>query len=391
MIGYDEAQAIVAGAARPLASEMVPLAAASGRFLAAAVVANVASPPADVSAMDGYATSGDDLPSFTLVGISYPGNGFAGRIGAGECVRIFTGAPVPEGAKRVIVQEIVRTDGSQIVLVSPPGSATHIRPRGSDFMAGEQLLPAGRQLDPRALVAAAGADLATAEIWSRPRIVILTTGDELVEAGTARATPGAIPESVSLGVSALAEQYGGHCVSRRRLRDEPQEIKEASERALAEADLVVMTGGASVGEKDYAKPVFQELGLELEFSKVAIKPGKPIWFGRARGKLVMGLPGNPTSAMITGRLFLAPLVRGLAGGDPAHASRWRHAPLVQDMPPCGDRETFVRGRWRGDGVEAVPNQDSSAQRALAEAEILIRRRPGAPAVAAGQLVEIIDL
>jgi len=390
MIGFDEALSLVVARARPLRRETLPLAEAAGRCLAAPVVAGVDSPPADVSAMDGYAARDEDLPELALAGTSWPGTPFAGSLGPGECVRIFTGAEVPAGADRIVIQEIVTADGNRIRVTGTPGSGRHIRRRGSDFAAGETLLPAGRLLDARALVAAAGADVAALEVWARPRVAVLGTGDELAEPGEARTRPGTIPESVTFGVAALAESFGASIVMRARLPDEPHRLREAAEQALEAADLVVMTGGASVGEKDFAKAVFEELGLERIFSKVAIKPGKPVWFGTAAGRLVMGLPGNPTSALVTARLLLAPLLRGLAGGIPCDAVRWRASSLAEAMPACGDRETFVRGRWRGDAVEALANQDSGAQRALAEAELLIRRRAGAPAVEAGTSVEIID-
>lgn len=156
------------------------------------------------------------------------------------------------------------------------------------------------------------------------------------------------------------------------------------------ADLLVVTGGASVGDKDFAKAMFEDQGLELLFSKVAIKPGKPVWFGRARGKLVLGLPGNPTSALVTARLLLAPLVAGLSGLDPQLALRWRKSSLLLPLPPGGDRETFIRARSFPDGTEPLVNQDSSAQKALVEADLLLRRRAGASAVAAGELVPVLD-
>jgi molybdopterin molybdotransferase len=370
--------------------EAVKLADAAGRFLAAPVIAAVASPPTDVSAMDGYAVREADLPSFRRIGASYPGAPFSGRMGPGECIRIFTGAPVPDGADRVIVQEIVETEGDEVRVVGEAGAGRHIRSGGSDFKVGDTLLLAGRRLGPRALVAAAGADVAEVECWRRPTVAVLGTGDELVDPGSARSTMGSIPESVSLGIAALVSEYGGDCIFRERVRDDRAALAEAAARALGSADLLVITGGASVGEKDYAKSVLGELGLELLFSKVSIKPGKPVWLGKTGGKPVIGLPGNPTSALVTGRLLLSPLVCGLAGGDPGGAVRWRRASLAAALPSCGDRETFVRGRWRADAVEPLSSQNSGAQGALAEAELLIRRRAGAPAAPAGEIVEIID-
>ena len=387
MIGFDEALALITQAARPLGAQSVPLVEAKGRVLAAPVIAMVDSPPADVSAMDGYAVRDADLPGrLDVAGESFPGGG-AGALAAGQCLRIFTGGPVPAGADRVVIQEDVTRDGD-VAIFGEPGPARHIRGRAGDFARGDVLLTAGMAVGARALVAAAGADLGRLDVRRRPRLVILGTGDELAEPGSARDRPGAIPESVSLGVAALAEDMGAEIVGRRRLKDDLPLMARAAAEALAEADLVVVTGGASVGEKDFAKAMFAPAGLALIFSKVAIKPGKPVWLGRVGEKLVMGLPGNPTSAMVTARLLLAPLIAGL-GGRRADL-HWRRAPLAEAIGPCGDRETFVRASWDGDAVRAFGNQDSGAQKTLADADILIRRRAGAPAVQAGETVEIID-
>lgn len=393
MIDFDEALALVMEAARPLGTETVALGEARGRILAAPVIAMVDAPPADVSAMDGYAVRERDLEdggSLRLVGTSWPGAGFVGSVGPRECVRIFTGASLPDGADRVVIQEIVKRNGEEILVQEPLGRGRHVRLRGSDFRTGDRLLDAGRLLDHRALVAAAGADVGEVELWRRPRLSILGTGDELEEPGGARLRPGSIPESVSLGVAALAEQWGAITIGRYRLKDEPDAMTAAAEKALASSDLVVMTGGASVGEKDFAKSVFASLGMEIIFSKVAIKPGKPVWLGRVGDRLVLGLPGNPTSALVTARLLLAPLVAGLVGRNPASALCWRAAPLAEALPPNGDRETFVRACLAGGRVQPLSNQDSGAQRVLAEADVLIRRRPGAAAAEAGETVDIID-
>jgi molybdopterin molybdotransferase len=387
VISFDEALALVAGAARPLGAETVPLAEARGRVLAAPVIAMVDSPPADVSAMDGYAVRDSDLPGrLDVAGESFPG-GSAGALGPGQCMRIFTGGPIPEGADRVVIQEDVTRDGD-VAIFGDPGTARHIRKRAGDFARGQRLLAAGTTIDARGLVAAAGADLGALDVWRRPTLVILGTGDELAEPGTARDRPGAIPESLSLGVAALAQDMGAELVGRRRLRDDLPGMEEAAAEALAAADLVVVTGGASVGEKDFARAMFAPSGLALIFSKVAIKPGKPVWLGRVGDRLVIGLPGNPTSAMVTARLLLAPLIAGLGGRRPD--LQWRGAPLAESIGPCGVRETFVRAAWDGDAARPFSSQDSGAQKTLADAELLIRRRGGGAAAAAGETVEIID-
>lgn len=394
MIGFDEALALIEAAATPLDRETVPLADAPGRVLAGPVVAGLDAPASDTSAMDGYAVREAevaDLPArLRVVGESFAGRSFDGRMGPGECVRIFTGAPMPQGADRVIIQEIVRRDGDIALFGHALGGGRHVRTMGSDFRRGDVLLEPGRRLDPRAMVAAAAADSATVEVWRRPRVIVLGTGDELAEPGTAAGTPGAIPESVSFGVAALIARYGGEVVGRQRLKDDPATLEAAAMEALDAADLVVVTGGASVGEKDYARSMFAPGGLELIIDKVAIKPGKPVWLGRARGRLVLGLPGNPTSAMVTGRLFLAPLVAGLSGETAGAALGWRPARLGAGLGPCGDRETFHRAAWREGRVHPLTDQDSSAQKALAAADLLIRRRSGEAEAAAGDQVETLD-
>jgi molybdopterin molybdotransferase len=387
VIGFDEALALVAAAARPLGAETVPLARAHGRVLAAPVVARVDHPPGDVSAMDGYAVRDADLPGrLTLGGESLPG-GAVGELRPGTCIRIFTGAPVPRGAERIVIQENVRRDGDS-ALFGEPGPARHIRPRGLDFAAGDRLLELGRRLDPRALVAVAGADIGEVEVFRRPRVAILATGDELVAAGEAAASPGALPDSITHGLAALVSDWGGDVAGSERLRDDLEPMRRAAGEALDRADLVVVTGGASIGERDFAKAMFEE--LELIFSKVAIKPGKPVWFGRAGGRLVLGLPGNPTSAMVTARLLLAPLLAGLSGRAPSDALRWRTALLAEGLAPPGDRETFVRAASDGEAVRPLPNQDSGAQKTLADAPLLIRRRAGAPGATKGERVEVLD-
>lgn len=389
MITFDDAVRLIGEAARPLGPERVTIAEGAGRVLAAPVVAMVDAPPGDCSAMDGYAVDDADLPGrLRVIGESFAGAGFVGALAPGTTVRIFTGAPVPPRATRVIMQEMVERDGDEAIVAELPGKARHIRQRGSDFSSGDVLLEAGRRLDPRALVAAAGADAPDIEVWRRPRLIILGTGDELVPPGEARSRPGSIPESVSYGVAALVEQWGGQSLGKRCLADDLPSMKRAAAQALAEADCIVVTGGASVGEKDFAKAMFAPHGLELVFSKVAIKPGKPVWFGRAAGKLVMGLPGNPTSAMVTARLMLAPLVAGLAGRS--GALDWRRLRLAAPLPACGDRETFHRARLRGPEAEPLTNQDSSAQKALTQADLLLRSRPHEPAYAAGHEMDVLD-
>ncbi len=393
MISFDEALARLLPLAEPIEAEEVALADAHGRVLAQDLAALVSAPPANVSAMDGYAVREADLAALpatlTVIGESFAGQGHAGALSPGSCVRIFTGAPVPAGADRVIVQEDVRREGERATFATPLTSARHVRAAGSDFREGDVLLASGTLLGPRQLVAAAAADRDRVTAWRRPRVVVLGTGDELVAPGTARRHPQAIPESVSYGVAALAEAWGARLVRATRLADRLDDMAAAAGQALADADLVVVTGGASVGDKDFARPMFAGLGLELIFSKVAIKPGKPVWLGRAAGRLVLGLPGNPTSAMVTARLFLAPLVAGLSGRDPATALAWRGLALAEERPPTGPRETFARAVVEGERVRILPNQDSSAQKVLADCDALARLAPGREPVAAGARIDAL--
>lgn len=394
MIDFDTALALILNEARPLPCETVALDAAAERVLAADLRARGDAPRAAVSAMDGYAVRDADLATFParlpIATVAFAGRADVPSLAAGTCARVFTGGPVPYGTDRVVVQEIVGRDGDLALFEVPPGPGNHIRAAGSDFRAGDTLLPAGIVLGFRAMVAAAAADVAALSVVRRPRVVILGTGDELADPGQALETPGSIPESVSFGIAALARQSGGEVLARRRLTDTPELLEAAARRALDEADLVVVTGGASVGEKDYARSMFAPLGLELIFSKVAIKPGKPVWLGRAGGKLVLGLPGNPTSALVTARLFMAPLVAGLSGRNPAALLNWRNMTLIAPLKPCGERETFERGRRVDGGVAGLAVQDSATQMALATADVLIRRRAGAAALNAGDSVLVLD-
>ena len=394
MIDFDTALALVLTEARPLPCETVALEAAAERVLAIDLRARGDAPRAAVSAMDGYAVRDADLATLParlpIATVAFAGRADVPRLPGGTCARVFTGGPVPHGADRIVVQEIVGRDGDMALFEVTPGPGNHIRSAGSDFQSGDTLLPAGTVLGFRAMVAAAAADVANLSVVRRPRIVILGTGDELAEPGQALETPGSIPESVSFGVAALARQCGGEVIDRRRLTDTPETLEAAARLALSEADLVVVTGGASVGEKDYARSMFAPFGLELIFSKVAIKPGKPVWFGRAGGALILGLPGNPTSALVTARLFLAPLVAGLAGRDPAALLSWRDMTLSAPLKACGDRETFERGRLVGGGVAGLAVQDSATQMALATADVLIRRRAGAAALRAGDSALVLD-
>lgn len=394
MIDFDQAVELLRSVARPLPSETIALTEAAGRILAAPAVARIDAPRSDVSVMDGYAVREADLNRFPaslkLTGASFAGRGWTGSVAPGTCARIFTGAPVPQGADRVVIQENVRVSGDAISIAEHPGQSRHIRSQGSDFAEGDELLAAGRLLDPRAMVAAAAGDLATVDVCRPPRLHILSTGDELAEAGHARDRADAIPDSIWLGVAALAEQWGASTIARTRLADDLPAMERVAGTAIDEADVIVVTGGASVGEKDFAKAMFEPAGLELIFSRVAIKPGKPVWLGHLRKTLVLGLPGNPTSALVTARLLLAPLIAGLTGRPVDSALAWRTMPLASPLSASDARETFHRARLNDGAAEILSFQDSGAQKALADADLLVRQGAHAAGLDAGEQVEVLD-
>lgn len=395
MISFDDATAIIWSAARPLCTEIVPIERAAGRVLALPVIAAIDSPRADVSAMDGYAVRSADLATFpvslAVVGESFPGAQCSGMVSSGTCFRIFTGAPIPPGANRIVIQEQVRREGRHAIIEADPGPAVWVRPRARDFRAGDEVLSAGRQLDPAALIAAAGADCAEVEVAKRPRLAHLSTGDELVQPGTARHSPLCVPDSVSLGATSLAEEWGATVVDRARVGDNLARLTAAARHMAQTADVVVVTGGASVGERDFAKTVFEPLGFELLFSGVAMRPGKPAWFARSSEKLVLGLPGNPTSALVTARLLLAPLLTKMQGGPLEAALGWEPARILSQLPACDARETFHRAQLSGGAASLVGFQESHAQKALADADVLVRQRPDSAPVHAGEIVEVLRL
>jgi molybdopterin molybdotransferase len=395
MISFDQALDILRSVARPLGTETIALNDAAWRVLAAPVVAAIDSPRADVSAMDGYAVRGSDLEDFPValkvVGESFPGSPWAGTVGRGSCVRIFTGAPLPAGADRIVIQEQVRRDGEVAIVAVPPTGNSWVRARGSDFRMGGEILGGGRLLDPAALVAAAGADLGGVEVFVQPRLALLVTGDELVAAGHAHRTANAVPDSVSHGLAALARQWGSAPISCARLPDDLEAMQQVAATAANSADLIVVTGGASVGERDFAKGMFEPQGLELLFSKIAIRPGKPAWLGRVGAKLVLGLPGNPTSALVTARLLLAPLLAAMQGRPVDVALRWEPARLGAPLPPCDARETLHRGRLNGGVASILQFQESHAQKALADADVLVRQQANSAAMPAGEVVQVLRL
>ncbi len=392
MLSFDEAIALLRRSISPLGTEYVPLAEAAGRYLAEDLKARFDAPRSDVSAMDGYAVDAaglDRVNGFAVVGEARPGEAFGMPLGEAEAFRIFTGAPVPRGANCVVMQEYARHEGERVFFEDGHGPARHIRTAGSDFRAGDLLLAKGARLSPRAMVAAGAADREDLTVGKSPRIAIIATGDELVAPGKAHQSGSAIPESASFGVAAMAEAMGGEIVMRLRGRDDLAELEALAARALDAADCVVVTGGASVGDHDLARPMFAALDLELVFARVAIKPGKPVWLGRARGKPVLGLPGNPSSAMVTARLFVCPLLALLQGGDGTTELDFSPMPLAGPLPATSSRETFIRASSGPRGLSPLSNQESGAQHPLVAADRLIRRSAHSSACDAGTLVDTL--
>ncbi|WP_226699984.1 molybdopterin molybdotransferase MoeA [Qipengyuania gaetbuli] len=389
MISFEDAIGLLDENATMLGEEIIPLEQASGRVLAASLYAPRDAPNCPVAAMDGYAVldaSTKPGERLRLIGQSAAGAGFNGCVGPGEAVRIFTGAPMPEGSDRCIMQEYAEREGDTVIFSDRYGPGWHVRSPGSDFSAGAQLVPAGTRLNARAMVAAAAADAASVRVSVRPRVAIVGTGDELMTPGSAHMRADAIPESVTYGVAAMVADAGGIVVERTLGSDDLPALEELAGTLLSKADVVIVTGGASVGERDFAKPMFASHGLESLFEKVAIKPGKPVWLGRAQGKWILGLPGNPTSAMVTGRLFLVPLLAKLQGQELDQALVWRTMPLAAPLRQTGGRETFVRALLSEDGLEPLDNQESGSQAALMQADWLIRCPPNAKSSHAGERV-----
>ncbi|MDB5482762.1 MAG: molybdopterin molybdenumtransferase MoeA [Caulobacteraceae bacterium] len=376
----------------PLGIDEVPLAGALGRFLARPVLAARDQPPFAASAMDGWAVRAvDGEGPRRIVGESAAGHGYAGEVGPGEAVRIFTGAALPAGADAVVIQEDARREGDQ-VFIPAVAHPRHIRSAGLDFRAGDRLLEAGVRLDPWRLSLAAAAGVATPAVFARPRLAILSTGEEVVEPG-GKPGPFQIFNSGSTALTALAETWGAQAVPLPPVGDD----EAATARAVAEAggDLVVTLGGASVGDHDLVKPALARLGLSLVVESVAVRPGKPTWFGTlGDGRRVLGLPGNPASALVCAELFLRPILRALQGARPGPFTVSARA--EEPLPANGDREHWLRARLtRGpDGVlwaKPLRDQDSSLVTIFAEADALIRRARRAPDLAAGEALEALIL
>ena len=397
MIPVEEARMRILQVLAPAAAETVPLAAAGGRVLARPVLARLTQPPADVSAMDGFAVRAADAEQGALlrvVGSAPAGHPFDGKVGPGEAVRIFTGAVLPGGADGILLQEDAKVAESQVRVGETVRAGRWIRRRGLDFETGELLLPAGKQLTARDVGLAAAANHPWLFVHRRPRIGILATGDEIALPGEP-VPPGGIVSSNAHALAVLVRANGGEPLVLPIAPDDEAAIAEAAVAAQG-CDLLVTTGGASVGEHDLVQSALGPEGFALDFWRIAMRPGKPLIWGRLGHTPLLGLPGNPVSALVCGVVFLLPALRRLCGLAPETTPGTARARLGTALPENDRRFDFLRARLEtsaeGETIALpFPVQDSSMLKILARADALVLRPPHAPAAAAGDPVEIIAL
>lgn len=388
MISVAEATGRLLALVAPLGAEEVALRRAAGRVLAREVTARHAQPPFPASAMDGYAIAGETPKvgtAFRLVGTSAAGHPHSATVGPGEAIRILTGAAIPDGADRVVIQEDVEVKGGAIRITRTPGGETHVRSAGGDFTAGFAL-PGGTPLGSRAIALLAAMGHATMPVMRRPVVAIVMTGDELRAPGEPL-EPGQIAASNGYGLAAMLEEAGAEARLLPVARDDAASLAGAL-RLGAGADVIVTVGGASVGDHDIVAGTAEQAGLETSFHKVAMRPGKPLLAGRLGGAALVGLPGNPVSAMVCGVVFLLPLVRRMLGLDPSVPTR--RLPLGAPVDANGPRAHYMRARETDGACVPEPRQDSSLLSVLAGADLLLPRPPGDGPRAAGEVVEVID-
>ena len=396
LIPVEEARARILKNVKPLPAEAVTLEQALGRVLAKPLKAVRNQPPFDASAMDGYAVIAADVAhppaTLRLIGLSAAGHGFKGRLKRGDCVRIFTGAPVPKGADAVVIQENTLASGRAVTVLQTAKPEQNIRFAGLDFRKGDPLLPAGLTLGARDIGLAAAANAPKLAVRRRPVVALIATGDELVlPGGTPRADQ--IVSSNSHALAAMAQHLGATVVNLGIVADNLKATERAIRKA-SKADILVTTGGASVGDHDYVQEALKNSGVSIDFWKIAMRPGKPFMYGRRKGQHVLGLPGNPVSALVCARLFLKPLIDALLGfpaGDDLVEAR-----LGASMKENDSRQDYVRATLveAPDGTRTVTpfaKQDSSMQRTFREAQALIVRPPNAKVAGQGDVVRILRL
>jgi molybdopterin molybdotransferase len=400
MIPVAEAQANVLNGVTRLAAEDVSIADAFGRILAEDVASRTTQPPVAVSSMDGYAVRAADVASvpagLKLIGESSAGRGFTGKMGPGETVRIFTGAPLPDGADAVVIQEDTDVAGTQITMKESSGVGRYVRPAGLDFAAGQVLLKAGKRINSRDVALIAGMNVPWVKVTRRPRIAILSTGNELVMPGEAMG-PHQIISSNSLGLAAFVTAAGGIAVNLGIAIDEPGALREKL-AGIRGMDMLVTIGGASVGDYDLVKQVAGAEGLDINFSQVAMRPGKPLIFGTIHGVPMLGLPGNPVSAGVCATLYLKPAIDVMLGAKTAAdaGTVTETALLGADVPENDRRQDYLRSKLElsaSGELTATPfaKQDSSMLAFFAQADCLVVRAPNAPALKKGERVPVVRL
>ena len=398
MLTVRDAHARIIAAFEPLPAEMVSVADAAGRVLASPPAARLTQPPSDLSAMDGYAVRAEDVPAvpstLTLVGQAPAGGSYDHALKPGETVRIFTGGPLPMGADAIVIQEDTKAEGSKITVLEAPTPGRHVRKAGLDFTAGDTPFAAGRILTTRDIALAAAMNHPWLSVRRKPRVAILSTGDELVMPGEPVGR-NQIVSSSGIAVAALVRAWGGEPTLFDIARDDAALIQDRI-AAGAQHDLLITLGGASVGDHDHARPALMRLGLKLAVEKIAVRPGKPTWFGATQQGLVLGLPGNPASALACAALFLRPVMDALLGRDPSDCIATRRARLMHPLPANGPREHYLRARLDSDeeGMQtarAFEDQDSSLISVFAAANALIRLPADAPDLPEGALVDVLPL
>ena len=393
LMPVEEARARILANVKPLTPERVPLARALGRVLAKPLHAKRDQPPFNASAMDGYAVRSEDMTAeLKVIGMSAAGHAFKGKLGPGEAVRIFTGAPVPAASDAIVIQENTKTDGKIVTILQSARICQNIRPRGLDFKKSETLLPASIRLNARDIGLAAAMNCSIISVRKRPVVAVIATGDELIlPGGTPRADQ--IVSSNSDALVALAKSLGAEVINCGIVRDNLK-VTERAILKMAKADVIVTTGGASVGEHDFIQEALKNTGVKIDFWKIAMRPGKPFMYGRKGKQHALGLPGNPVSALVCARLFLKPLLdclQGLPAEEAPAAARLGASMNVNDS-----RQDYVRAKLEiaADGsriATAFNKQDSSMQRTFRDAHCLIIRPPNAPEAGEGNLVPILNL
>jgi molybdopterin molybdotransferase len=391
LLAVDDARARMLAEIAALPAETVPLALSIGRLLAEEVTAVRDQPPFAASAMDGWAVRAADCPgTLRIVGESAAGRGLEGAVGAGEAVRIFTGAAVPQACDAIVIQEDAERDGDA-VRVPAVQAGSFIRPAGGDFRRGAVLLARGARIDPWRLSLAASAGRAEVSVYGRPRVALLSTGEEIVEA-PAEPGPFQISDSGVPALAAMIEGWGGVVIRAKPVRDTLDAVIEALR--AADADLVVTVGGASVGDHDLVRAAGQVLGLQFRVESVNVRPGKPTFFGvLGDGRRLLGLPGNPASAFVCAEMFLKPVLAAYQGAATAPVTIT--ARLAEALPANGSREHWMRAKltYADGGVTVRPyrDQDSSLVSVFAASDALMRRLAGAQAAEAGSVVEVLPL